>query len=65
MVSISEQKDVRLSTKVFQFLNSLHASRLLESQTPEKDVWIKEPLIPSSDVTTRKPSASDFDQLIV
>ena len=47
-----------------QLLNSLHASRLLELQTAEKDVWINEPLIPSSEVTTRKP-ASDFDQLIV
>ena len=64
MVSISEQKRVRLSTKFIQLLNSLHASRLLELQTAEKDVWINEPLIPSSEVTTRKP-ASDFDQLIV
>ena len=59
MVSISEQKDVRWSTKFFQLLNSLHSSRFLESQTPEKDVWINEPLIPPSD---RKP-ASDFDCL--
>ena len=64
MVSITEQKDVGSSTKFFQLLNSLHSSRLLESQTPEKDVWINEPLIPSSEVTTRKP-ATDFDQLIV
>ena len=64
MVSISEQKDVRLSTKFIQLLNSIHSSRLLESQTPEKDVWINEPLIPSYEVTTGK-AASDFDRLIV
>ena len=57
MVSISEQKDVRLSTKVFQLSNSLHSSRFLESQTPEKDVWVNELLIPSSEVTTRKPAS--------
>ena len=34
---------------------SLNFIRLLESQTPEKDVWINEPLTTSSDVTTRKP----------
>ena len=34
---------------------SLNFSRLLESQTPEKDVCINEPLTPSTDVTTRKP----------
>ena len=64
MVSISDQKHVRLWTKFIQLLNSLHSSRLLKSQTPEKDVWINERLIPSSEVTTRKP-ASDFDRLIV
>ena len=43
---------------------SLNFSRLLESQTPEKDVGINEPLMLSNDVTTRKPG-SDFDWLIV
>ena len=64
MVSISDQKHVRLWTKFIQLLNSLHSSRLLKSQTPERDVWINERLIPSSEVTTQKP-ASDFDRLIV
>ena len=41
---------------------SLNVSRLLQSQTPEKDVWINEQLMLSSDVTTRKPG-SDFDWL--
>ena len=43
---------------------SLNFSRLFESQTPEKEVWINKPLMLSSDVTTRKPS-SNFDWLIV
>ena len=43
---------------------SLNFSRLLESQTSEKDIWINEQLMLSSDVTTRKPG-SDFDWLIV
>ena len=43
---------------------SLNFSRRLESQTPEKDVGINEPLMLSNDVTTRKPG-SDFDWLIV
>ena len=34
---------------------SLNFIRLLESKTPEKEVWISEPLTPSRDVTTRKP----------
>ena len=34
---------------------SLNFISLLESQTPEKDVWINEPLSPSIDVTIRKP----------
>ena len=33
--------------------DSLNFSRLLESQTPAKDVWINERLMLSSDVTTR------------
>ena len=30
---------------------SLNFIRLLESQTPEKDVWINEPLTPSSETS--------------
>ena len=42
---------------------SLNFIRLLESQTPEKDVWFNEPLTPSSDVTTRKLGTDCLDIL--
>ena len=37
MVSISEQKRVRLSIKFIQLLNSLNCSRRLELQTPRRE----------------------------
>ena len=43
---------------------NLNFSRLFWSLTPERDVWIREPQMPSSDVTARK-LGSDFDWLAV
>ena len=61
-------EDVKYDTRI-RVLRSLNSQPLFGScpgslAHSRKDVWIHSPLIPSSDVTTRKPG-SDFDWLII
>ena len=56
---------IQITTSFAVFTTSLNFSRLLDLQTPERDIWINESLLSSSDITNHCPKLRWWFWLLV